>query len=126
MIILHFFNFYFYVKKHQTYILTKPYTHKYKIKKKNKIFFVVRGLMRSLCLQSVSTLKKFTNKKKSLLYFILSIYSVFCILPNRVQNRAMYSSFFIIIYNVYFLRDDVNFLDKKVCTLYMTEGKKVI
>ena len=53
-------------------------------------------------------------------------YTIFCILPNRVQNQAMYPVCFIITCNVHFFSHDITFLGEITCALYATEGKMVI
>ena len=52
-------------------------------------------------------------------------YTIFCILPNRVQNQAMYPVCFIITCNVHFFSHDITFLGEITCALYATEGKMV-
>ena len=61
-------------------------------------------------------------------YYTLSLltYTVFCTLPHRVQNRAIYHSYFIIACDVHFLKDNVILLDGKACALRVIEGKTII
>ena len=61
---------------------------------------------------------------KGLIHFTLP-YNIFCILPIRVQNWAMYSPTFIIACNVHFLRDDANFFNKMTYALHVIESKLI-
>ena len=92
----------------------------------NKAIKVIEGgtEIRKLLLQLKWVL--ITNQIfKGLLHFTLPTCNVFCTLPYRVQNWAMYHSSFIIVCNVHFLRDNVIFLDRKACALHVIEGKRV-